>query len=100
MTFNQQRYIVYVVDKYATRKDGKMTNTEELECKIKEKGISYKYISECLGISYQALRNKMDNKTEFKGKEISTLSDILGISTLKEQKKIFFNIQVDKNATR
>ena len=76
-----------------------MTDTEALEELIQSKGIKYSYLADCLGISYQALRNKMSNKSEFKGSEILILSEILDIRSMEEQKRLFFKQYVDKNAT-
>ena len=65
-----------------------MVNEKLLKAKIIEKGIERKVIAEKLGISPTSLNYKLNNKTEFKGREIQLLSQILGIS--KDKDRFFF----------
>lgn len=57
-----------------------MTNSLELELQIKRVGITKKEIAKSLGISEQALFNKIKGETEFKASEIYKLTDILRLS--------------------
>lgn len=66
-----------------------MTNTDLLKRKIDESGYKIAYIAECLGISYQALYNKIGNKTQFLASEIMKLSELLKL-TDDERNAIFF----------
>ena len=75
-----------------------MTNTEELNRAIDESGIKRKYIADALGISVQALRLKILNRTEFKQNEIATLRNILKL-TQREADLIFFAAPVGKKET-
>ena len=72
-----------------------MTDTKKLEHLIKESGYKYSFIASKLGISYQALRNKIVNKSEFLPTEIETLCKILGITKLNQKNAIFFALFVE-----
>ena len=72
-----------------------MTDTAKLERIIKNSGYKYGFIAEKIGISYQALRNKLNNKSEFLPTEIEALCKLLGITELKEKNDIFFASFVD-----
>lgn len=67
-----------------------MTNTSLLEDVIKESGYKYSFLAQKLGISYQALRNKLDNKSEFLPTEIEKLCVLLSINSLELKNDIFF----------
>lgn len=67
-----------------------MTNTVELELLIKKSGLKKGYIAKVLGLSRQALSNKINNKSLFTATEISLLCDLLKITSLKEKDRIFF----------
>ena len=67
-----------------------MTNSLELELQIKRVGITKKEIAKSLGISEQALFNKIKGETEFKAREIYKLTDILRLSA-ESRDLIFFN---------
>lgn len=71
-----------------------MTNTKELEKIIKDSGLKKNYIAKVLGISRQALQNKIKNISSFTSTEISVLCDLLKITKLKEKEKIFFATRV------
>lgn len=77
-----------------------MTDTDRLERIIKNSGYKYGFIAEKIGISYQALRNKLDNKSEFLPTEIEALCKLLGITELKEKNDIFFASFVDEYSTQ
>lgn len=71
-----------------------MTNSTLLEKAIEDSGLTKKSIAKKIGISYGSLRNKIQNITEFKAKEINELSLVLKLSNeLKEV--IFFGNRVD-----
>lgn len=65
-----------------------MTDTAKLRAIIKASGLKYEYIAKSLGISYQGLKNKVENVREFKASEIARMCDILNIPELKDE--IFF----------
>lgn len=66
-----------------------MTNTVLLEQYIEKSGYKKSYIAKRLGISPYALALKINNKSEFKGSEMETLWQLLGI-TPKDRMSIFF----------
>lgn len=72
-----------------------MTNTLLLENLIKESGYKYSFLAEKLGISYQAFRNKIDNKSEFLPTQIEKLCDLLSINSLELKNDIFFALFVE-----
>ncbi len=57
-----------------------MTDTELLRKKIKQSGYKIQFIAKKLGISYQGLLNKINNKSEFRAKEIQILHDLLNLT--------------------
>lgn len=66
-----------------------MTDTELLREKIKQSGYKIQFIAKKLGISYQGLLNKINNRSEFRAKEIQVLHDLLNL-TEDERVAIFF----------
>lgn len=68
-----------------------MVNTELLETKIKESGLSKKYIANKLGITTQAFWTKRIGENEFTASEIRVLCDLLKITSLQQMKQIFLN---------
>lgn len=68
-----------------------MVDTAILKKRIDERGIKYRFIADKLGITYQALYNKIHNFRQFTFEEVIVLCDILDIKTLKEQKNIFLS---------
>lgn len=60
-----------------------------LEVIIQKRGLKLVSIAEQLNISYQALRNKLDGKTEFVATEIRIITALLNL-TSEEQSLIFF----------
>lgn len=76
-----------------------MTNTVLLYDKIKNSGLKLGFIAEKLGLSYEALRKKLQGKTAFKAIEIKILCDLLNIVDLKEKEHIFFANDVENYST-
>ena len=66
-----------------------MTDTLKLEFAIKRAGFTKKEVALRLNLSDMALYQKINNITEFKASEISTLYDLLKLSSLEEQQQIF-----------
>lgn len=77
-----------------------MTNTQELKQYIKKSGLKYRFIAGKLGISYQCLKNKIENITEFRTSEVDLLCRILCISNLHDKERIFFAKDVDLKSTK
>lgn len=81
------------VDKLPTqieeRGDCFMTNTELLREKIDQSGYKLRFIAEKIGITYQGLLNKINNRSEFRANEIQALYDLLDL-TEEERVAIFF----------
>lgn len=77
-----------------------MTNTKLVKEIISQSGLKLQFIADKLNISRYALSLKIDNKSEFKSSEISTLCKLLGIKSLKQKEKIFFAKQVDLKSTK
>jgi hypothetical protein len=73
-----------------TKRGGKqMTNSEELKKRIRDSGLKINYVAERLGLTYQGLKNKLDNESEFKASEILELQKILGLAD-DDARRIFF----------
>lgn len=70
-----------------------LTDTKKLKAAIKESGLKYDFIAKTLGLTYQGLKNKIENVREFKASEIICLCDILNISQQRDE--IFFANYVD-----
>lgn len=75
-----------------------MTDSNMLKMYIKKSGYKVCYIAERLGITYQGLLNKINNKSEFKQSEIVELTRLLSIDS-ESKEKIFFTESVDKIST-
>lgn len=76
-----------------------MTDSNMLELYIKKSGYRIYFIAEKLGLTYQGLKNKIDNKSEFTQSEIVALSNLLNIDNDVREKIFFANI-VDKTSTQ
>jgi DNA-binding XRE family transcriptional regulator len=63
-------------------------NTQLLKAAIVQKGMTQAEVATKIGISYQSLSDKINNKTEFKIDEASALCTLLDISERKDE--IFF----------
>jgi plasmid maintenance system antidote protein VapI len=57
-----------------------MTDTKELKTRITDSGLKLTAIAEALGLTRQALWNKIENVSEFKASEIAALADILHLT--------------------
>lgn len=66
-----------------------MTNTELLQEKLNSSGYKMTFVAKELGITYQALLNKLNNKREFIYGEIISLGRLLHL-TGAEVDRIFF----------
>ena len=66
-----------------------MTDNKLLLSIIDKNGLKLKFISDKLGITQQALYNKVNGKSEFKVSEMNKLCEVLNLSN-KEKKDIFF----------
>lgn len=66
-----------------------MTDTLELEKRIKDSGIKKVFILKALDLSYQGFKNKVHNVHYFNADEIQKLCDILKINS-KDKERIFF----------
>lgn len=64
-------------------------NTQKLKGVIAETGITMTALSGRIGISREALYNKVERKTEFTASEIRKISEILHLST-NSRDDIFF----------
>ena len=67
-----------------------MTNTDLLREYIDNNGVKIQFLAKKLNISRAALSQKINNKSEFKAKEIQGLCDLLGINSPEEQYRVFF----------
>lgn len=75
-----------------------MTETNELNKRITEKGFRKEFIASNLKISLNSLNNKIANRTEFKASEISSLKRVLNL-TDEDVFRIFFNAKVSNSDT-
>lgn len=66
-----------------------MTNTSLLEEYIEKSGYKRSFIAEKLGITRFALQLKINNKSEFKAREIDVLCELLNIG-IDDRMAIFF----------
>ena len=71
-----------------------IVNSDALKKFIQDKGISLNYIAKKLGITYCALYNKLNNKSEFKASEINKISVILN-EPFSNLEHLFFANKVD-----
>ena len=65
---------------FEERGDCRMTNTELLREKINQSGYKPRFIAKKIGITYQGLLNKINNRSEFRANEIQALYDLLGLT--------------------
>ena len=73
-----------------------MTDSAALRQLIAERGLKLKFIAEKLNLSAYGLALKIDNTNDFKTSEISTLCELLGVTSLREKERIFFAQNVEK----
>jgi transcriptional regulator with XRE-family HTH domain len=72
--------------------DTKLTDTKELTNRIRGAGYTFEDVAERLGITRQALGNKINNRAEFKQGEISALQQMLNLN-LTATNAIFFDVK-------
>ena len=70
-----------------------MTDTYELEKRIRMKGLTKSKVAEMLGLTLYGFDLKCKNRNEFKASEISRLSDLLELNP-EDFQKIFFLKQI------
>lgn len=67
-----------------------MTDSKKLKGSIDDSGLKKVFIAEKLGLSYQGYLKKENGQSEFTGKEITILRDLLNL-TNKEVAEIFLS---------
>ena len=77
-----------------------MTNTDLLKRKIKERGVKLGFLAKKLNTSYHWLKQKIENKKDFKAWEVIAMCEALEITDLKERDRIFFAKNVEKTSTK
>ena len=77
---------------FEERGDCRMTNTELLREKIDQSGYKLRFIAKKIGITYQGLLNKINNRSEFRANEIQALYDLLGL-TKKNEWRFFLPVE-------
>ena len=96
-------YIVHV-DEMPTQDIEKggvtMTDSRQLEKKIKDAGVTKKWLASQLGLTYFGLQKKINGTNEFKACEIKDICKILHITSLKQRDEIFFAGSVDDMPTK
>ncbi len=73
-----------------------MTDTKELEKRIRDAGLKQGWIAGQLGLSLYGFSRKVKGLSEFKQSEISALAQILRLSQA-DIRRIFFAVQVDES---
>lgn len=68
-----------------------MTDTFELEKKIREKGLTKSDVAKHLGLSLNGFVLKLNNRNEFKASEIQSLCELLNLA----DNSIFFKESVN-----
>lgn len=71
-----------------------MTNTELLSKEISDSGMTITAVAKKLGITREGFYKKLNNETEFKASEISSMQKILNL-TNKKRDEIFFAQKVE-----
>lgn len=75
-----------------------MTDTERLKEAIEKSGLKISSIMEQMGIkSYTTMRDKIENRQEFKASEISKLCEILHLSA-DRMNEIFFAVGAESHS--
>ena len=67
-----------------------MTNIELLEEKIQASGLKKGYIAARIGVSATTFSGLLNNKTEFKARQIRAICEVLDIQDDAESRAIFF----------
>ena len=71
-----------------------MTDTHLLKEKMAASGYKLRFIAQEIGLSYQGMLNKVNNKHDFTAPEIQKLCEMLRLSNA-EKEAIFFASVVD-----
>lgn len=72
-----------------------MTNTAALKELIDRSGLKYYYVAASANLTYQGLKNKIENVHDFTTSEINALCSLLGITDLHDKEAIFFADKVE-----
>ena len=70
-----------------------MINTKLLKSYFIKNGLTQEDVAKKIGISYQSLSDKINNKVQFKVNEVSSLCELLKIKNEKDE--IFFAKKLD-----
>ena len=70
-----------------------MTDSQKFKDYMREHGYTVKTLAEQIGISHEALYQKIANERSFKATEIMRISEVFGMSTA-ERDEIFFAKEV------
>lgn len=70
-----------------------MINTKLLKSYFIKNGLTQEDVAKRIGISYQSLSDKINNKVQFKVNEVSSLCELLKIKNEKDE--IFFAKKLD-----
>ena len=73
-----------------------MVDTEKLDNLIQSSGYKKSFIAQKLGISTTSLWKKTNNMTKFTGVEINELCKLLDVTSIKQQREIFFTEEYTK----
>ena len=73
-----------------------MTNTALFRETVDKRGLKYKFLADCIGITPYGLQKKIENLSEFKASEIVALCEALQLDR-NEREQIFFARKVIKN---
>lgn len=66
-----------------------MTDSQKFKCFMRERGYTVKTLAKKIGISHEALYQKIANYRSFKASEIMSISEALGMSVA-DRDSIFF----------
>lgn len=67
-----------------------MVDTQNLEKLVDDSGKTKTFLADKCGITIQSLKNKFENRTQFKLSEVDILCTELGITKLSDKDRIFF----------
>lgn len=70
-----------------------MTNTKLLRERIDQSGYKIRFVAEKIGLTYQGLLNKINNRRQFRADEIQALYELLDLSE-EDRVAIFFATEV------
>lgn len=77
-----------------------MVNTQLLEQAIADSGKKKAYLAKCCSLTRQSLTSKINNRSEFTGKQIMALCKELDINQLERKDEIFFAPEVEENVNQ